>query len=591
MNELLYNGEHLWIGSLGHFCIILAFVSALLSATAYIFSVQSKSELLQNSWSRIGRTGFYVHGIALFGLISLVFYAMYNHMYEYSYVFDHVSDELPLKYILSAFWEGQEGSFMLWMFWHVVLGVILIRTTGKLEAGVMMTIAICEAILMTMILGIYIPWGEEAIKIGSNPTVLLRQITDAPIFSNADYLDLIKGRGLNPLLQNYWMTIHPPVTFLGFASTIVPFAFAANGLWKNEHKKWLKPAFGWTLFSAGILGTGILMGSLWAYEALSFGGYWSWDPVENASFVAWITLVAGVHVHMIAKNTGYARRSVYFLYLISFVLILYSTFLTRSGILGDTSAHAFTEMGLEWQLIFLVLFFFISGFALLIYRYKDINNPIAEESLYSREFWMFIGSLVLIFSATLISFSTSLPVFNKIMNYFEPGYVGKVIKDPIPHYNKYQLWIAVFIAVLSSVSLFLRYGGVNWEMKKNHFFKKLAIGAVLASILTFIFSIWIDFYAWQYGFMCFTSSFALVLNTDYLLTVVKGNIKMAYSGIAHFGFSLIIIGILGSGLNQNFISTNPFVFKGMFTEEDLARYVQLIKGKPLFSKGYFITYE
>lgn len=263
---------------------------------------------------------------------------------------------------------------MLWMFWHVVLGILLIRSAGKFESATVFVIALADVILMSMILGIHIPWGDDAFRIGSNPTTLLRQINDAPIFANADYLTLIKGRGMNPLLQNYWMTIHPPTLFLGFASTIVPFAYAFAGLWKNEHQEWLHKALPWSLFSGAILGTGILMGSLWAYVALSFGGYWAWDPVENASLVPWITLVAGIHVHLISRNTGYAKRSVYFFYLISFVLILYSTFLTRSGILGDTSAHAFTEMGLEWQLIILVLTFLLLGAGLFAYRYNSIDQ-------------------------------------------------------------------------------------------------------------------------------------------------------------------------------------------------------------------------
>ena len=333
------------------------------------------------------------------------------------------------------------------------------------------------------------------------------------------------------------------------------------------------------------------MGSLWAYVALSFGGYWAWDPVENASLVPWITLVAGIHVNLVSKNTGYATRSVYFFYLISFILILYSTFLTRSGVLGDTSAHAFTEMGLEWQLIFLMVIFTIPGMFLLIKNNKAIGNPDKEEELPSREFWMFIGSLVLLFSAILITSSTSLPVFNKIMTYFSPDFEGKVIKDPISHYNKYQLWIAVFISILSSGAIFLRYRATNWNIKKNKLFSLLIIFVVLGIMLTGISTFMISLYSWQYFITCFAAFFSVVSNLTYIIIVAKGNFKLAWSAIAHFGFGLMVIGILASGLNQKFISTNPFVFQGMFTDEDLEKYVQLIKGKPLFSQGYFITYQ
>ena len=121
--------------------------------------------------------------------------------------------------------------------------------------------------------------------------------------------------GLNQLLQNYWMVIHPPILFLGFASTIVPFAYAVAGLWKKDYSSWTKQVMPWALFSAAILGLGIMMGARWAYESLNFGGYWAWDPVENASMVPWLVLVAGIHTMLIYNSTGH-----------SFVLLISSLF-------------------------------------------------------------------------------------------------------------------------------------------------------------------------------------------------------------------------------------------------------------------------
>src|SRR5690606_38158729 len=154
-----------------------------------------------------------------------------------------------------------------------------------------------------------------------------REVMDAPIFARADYLSFVTdGNGLNPLLQNYWMVIHPPTLFLGFASTLVPFAYAIASLWKKDYSGWVNPVLPWTLFSAAMLGTGILMGGAWAYEALSFGGFWAWDPVENASLVPWITLIAGLHTLVIFKSTGHALRATFIFFIATFVLILYSTF-------------------------------------------------------------------------------------------------------------------------------------------------------------------------------------------------------------------------------------------------------------------------
>ena len=245
-----------------------------------------------------------------------------------------------------------------------------------------------------MLLGFY--FGAD-IKIGSTPFTLLRnEMQNAPIFQQENYLSLIKdGNGLNPLLQNYWMVIHPPVLFLGFALTLFPFAYCIAALWKNEYKSFVKPAVGWALAGGGILGLGIMMGGAWAYESLNFGGYWAWDPVENAPLVAWLILIGGLHTNLVYKSSGYSLKTTYLFYILSFCLVLYATFLTRSGILGDTSVHAFTEQDMTVQLVCFVLIFFIPAMILYFYRSKKIPTIKKEESTYSREFWMFIGALVL----------------------------------------------------------------------------------------------------------------------------------------------------------------------------------------------------
>ena len=589
MEEIQYIGEHLIVGKVGHFAIILAFVESILSAIAY--SVNAKTEDYKNSWRSLGRIGYILHGIGIFTVVGLLFYSMYNKYYEYAYVFQHVSDDLPLRYTLSAFWEGQEGSFMLWMMWHIVLGWFLIFRSSKWESPVMAIIAMAEIFLTSMVLGVFVELGDWVTKFGSNPTLLLRETMQAPIFNNADYVSLITGNGLNPLLQNYWMTIHPPITFLGFASTIVPFAFAIAGSWTGKYKELLKPALPWALFSAGILGTGIVMGSVWAYEALSFGGYWSWDPVENAVLVPWILLIAGLHTHLIAKSTGYSIKATVFFYGTAFPLIVYSTFLTRSGILGDTSAHAFTEMGLEKQLIAFFVFFFAVGLGALIYRFKKIPTKKKEESIYSREFWMFIGALVLFFSAVLIGVPTSFPVFNSMISYFDENYVGRVIQDPVPFYNKFQIWIAFFIALLSGMSILLRYNQSNIENRYKYYIKHFGSAIILSIISTFLLTLWFDLHSGSFYLLAFSAFFIIFTNLDYIITVLKGNLKLGSSALAHFGFGIMIIGLLGSGLNKDTISTNPFLFKDMFEPEDLKNYVQLIKNKPLYSQGYWVTYE
>ena len=239
-----------------------------------------------------------------------------------------------------------------------LLGIVLIFTAKKWERGVVAIMALSQVVLTAMILGVDV---VGMYKLGSSPFELLRDKMQAPLFSMPNYLDnLIDGTGLNPLLQNYWMVIHPPTLFLGFALTIVPFAFAVTSLFQKEYRAWIKPALPWALAGGMILGAGIIMGGFWAYESLSFGGYWAWDPVENASLVPWLLLISGIHLMLIKKVTNSSTIASYTLIISSYIMVLYATFLTRSGVLGETSVHSFTDLGLAGQLMqFVVLFIWL----------------------------------------------------------------------------------------------------------------------------------------------------------------------------------------------------------------------------------------
>ncbi len=586
MSEIQYIGEHLLPGQIGRVLIILSFVASLLAGVAYTFATNRRESEEFEGWRRMGRSAFIVHGLSTLGVIALMFYVMWNQYFEYQYAQAHVSEDLPYKYILSAFWEGQEGSFLLWMFWHIFLGFILMARAKSWESPVMTCMSFIQMGIGSMILGLYI----FDIKIGSNPLLLLRDVTNAPIFANAEYVKLIKGTGLNPLLQNYWMTIHPPTLFLGFGALTIPFCYSIAALWTRRFKEGLNVVLPWALFAGAIMGTGILMGGAWAYEALSFGGYWAWDPVENTSLVPWILIVAGIHTNVVAKSTGYSMKSTFIFYILAFIMIVYSTLLTRSGWLGDTSVHAFTEMGLEWQLVIFNVVPLLVGIYFYATRASSIPAPEKEENISSREFWMFIGSLVLLFSALLISFTSSIPIYQKIASAFGTELNITSPLDPVAHYNKYQLWIGVFVSVLSGVASFLRYKEFNWSKFSTKFFKHVGISFVISLGLTFLLKQWIAANAWQYMVLMFAGLFAIVSNLDYLITFTKGNLKTVGSSLSHMGFGIMIIGILASGLNKEFISQNRFAFEGMLDEERLKKNVILFKGDPLFMNGYEVTY-
>ncbi len=579
--EINYIGEQLIWGRIGNGLIVVAFASALLSVFSFLFGLFSREETNTVAWRKLARNTFFIHGAAVIGIIGLIFYLIQQHRFEYYYVWQHSSMILPVKYMWACFWEGQEGSFLLWTFWNIVLGAILIRSSKEWELPVMGIVMMVQVFLCSMVLGLQ--FGD--VKIGSNPFILLRNQPDfanLPFVQIPDYLSKIKdGRGLNPLLQNYWMVIHPPTLFLGFSSTLIPFAFAMGGLLKRDATGWVKPALPWTFFSVMILGTGVLMGGAWAYEALSFGGFWAWDPVENASLVPWLTLVGASHVMLINKKNGTGLFSAILLVTATFLLVLYSTFLTRSGILGDTSVHAFTDLGMSGQLLIYMLFFVLLAVWLIIVNFKKLKSPSEDENIFSREFWMFIGMLVLVISAVQITFTTSLPVINKL---FDTKLAPPA--EAVSFYNSWQVPIASIIALLIAVGMYLKFKKTD----PREFVKKISLSLVISIIISAFIEWQFEFARWQYVILLFCTVFAFVANLNYMILVLKGKSRLSGGTIAHMGIAFILLGALISNAEQQVISRNMLkvnLGKDFPNNENILLY----KGDTLPMGGYYISYR
>lgn len=574
-------GEHLLPGKLGQFFVILSFGSALLSAISYYFAT-IKDKSTDNSWQAIARIAFIINILAVLGIGICLFYIIYNHLFEYHYAWSHSSKTLPVYYIISCFWEGQEGSFWLWMFWQSVLGSVLLWKAKSWENAVITTVMLSQTFLASMLIGVEI-WGT---RIGSSPFILLRQAMEAPIFSRPDYLSLIQdGNGLNPLLQNYWMVIHPPTLFLGFASMIIPFSFAIAGLWQKRYNEWVKPALPWALFAVMVLGAGIIMGSFWAYEALNFGGFWAWDPVENASIIPWLTLIAAVHVMLAYRNSGHAYFTATFLVLISFVLVLYASFLTRSGILGDTSVHAFTSLGMSWHLlIFLFTFLFIATL-LLVSRWKGLPITKKDEETYSREFWLFIGALVLTVACIQIIATTSIPVFNTVF--------GTKMAPPIniiQHYNKWQAPFALVVMIISGFTQFLKYKRSN---PKQFWVRMLAIAAVAIPLAAGIIYFTQVYTQLIFILLIYSAILSILANGQILIEAFKGKWKLAGSSVAHIGFALLLVGSLIAAATNKVISVNRtgIGFGDEFAKSNNPKEnVILYQHEPITMDRYTVTY-
>ncbi|MCA6364778.1 MAG: cytochrome c biogenesis protein CcsA [Bacteroidetes bacterium] len=660
-----YIGEQPLWGIVGHCSVVLAFVTALFSAIVNF--LRTRDKLGEDNWRKPARIIYYTHFIAVASIFFTLLLMIWNHRFEYQYVWQHSKRDMAMNYILACLWEGQEGSTLLWLLWHAVIGLILIRTAREWEAPVITVVSLVQVFLAMMLLG----WYFGDVHVGSSPFTLIREREEnigLPWTFKADYLTTIPafadGRGLNPLLQNYWMTIHPPTLFLGFALVTVPFAFALSALWLKRWNDWQRPALPWAFTGVGILGIGILMGGAWAYESLSFGGFWAWDPVENASLVPWLTLVGAAHVMLIYRIKGQSLFTTLFLSIISFLLIVYSTFLTKSGVLSETSVHAFTEDGLNHELVWFMSFFLwlsvllflpnrisrmiysgaavmfgvlfamnmiapamlvflIISLAGLIYGYrKQFKQPGEEEELWSREFWMFIGSLLLTFVAVIVIVYTSSPVINRFLRIgpvhdmfhwlydLAPG--NGMLKqlaeakmapgnDVVDFYNRWTIPFTVLIVLLVAVTQYFKYKkdefGVFAKKIRRSFFISAAISLPLMVFLYFN-ADWSEpgfdrgYMSIMNALLLFASVFAVLSNSDYWYKILKGRIKSAGASIAHIGFGLLLLGALISTSKKDTISqnTSDIDVRSIDQSGDNAANIFLRRGDVMPMGDYMVRY-
>ncbi len=319
---------------------------------------------------------------------ALLLMLLLNHRFDVAYVASYSSRDLPFHFLLSTFWAGQEGSYLLWTFWGSLIGLFVWRSAKEQEAPVMM---VYTSTFLALV----------AILCRQSPFKLLAT-------TPAD------GAGLNPLLQDYWMVIHPPVMFLGFASLSVPFAFAIAALWKKRWDGWIVRALPWALLTFLTLGTAILMGGYWAYKTLGWGGYWGWDPVENTSLVPWLLTVALVHGMFLQRSRKRHRRVNLFLAIIAYVCILYGTFLTRSGVLADFSVHSFVDLGITGWLVTDLLAFLLLGAGLLAWRWKSIPSEEEQTPALSRSVFLIIAIAAIVGLALVILLGTSSPLLTRL---------------------------------------------------------------------------------------------------------------------------------------------------------------------------------
>lgn len=562
-------GELALPGRIGHVFVLITVFTALLAAFYYWLS-EHKVGIEKQRLVKLGNWIYIIHSVALVGIGIILYYLIFNHRFEYNYVWRYSSMSLQARYIFASLWAGQEGSFWVWALLQGLTGLFIVIWVSNRKAPVMSVVALSQFFLTSMMLGIQV----VGLQIGSSPFTLLRDLPEyagEAFFMNPNYLEQIAdGLGLNPLLENPWMVSHPPLLFLGYAFFVVPYAYAMAGLFSKDYSGWIKPAMPWVIISLVALGAGILLGGRWAYESLTFGGFWAWDPVENASLVPWLIMVGALHFMLLnLRRKQYYRASFIFVFL-SFLFVLYATFLTRSGILAETSVHSFSaDKKFQQLVLYMAAFFLIPLFGLVKY-WKRIPH-IETDNLLSRDFFLFAGSIVLLLSSFQIIFATSIPVINAVLgtNMAPPS-------EPVDYYNSWQLPFAVMIAGLIGLANFLNYG----KNEMGIFLRNLTFSLIASVALTLAYSVFHPARFLNLLLLGF-SIFAAIASLDYMLRFVKRPQNIPAS-IAHIGFGIFLAAVVLTFTNERTISRDPVT-----RAED----VKLVKGQLTRLGNYNVVYS
>lgn len=373
----------------GNFLLWTALVTALGSVAAYITAARGKSTA--RDIARI----IYGFSAATIAVASAFFMGLIlkNH-FEIAYIYENSSSDLPTLYKVSAFWAGQQGSFLLWALCSAVLGIFMIRKAREYEPWAMVFWGSIQAFLIALLLA-------------DSPFKLL----PSDVFSQVS-----QGHGLNELLMNPWMAIHPPVVFLGYAAMTVPPAFAFAALIKSDWKNWVRSALPWAVFGWVTLGAGIILGAYWAYEVLGWGGYWAWDPVENASLVPWLTGTALLHGMLAERYRGSFRKANLALALVTFITVFDATFLTRSDALKGLSVHTFNGSLTSIWILWFMRAAIVSSVVLLVKRWKKVEQSPSFTSVISRDYAFFLAITLFTLAATWVLAGTSWPIIGKMMS-------------------------------------------------------------------------------------------------------------------------------------------------------------------------------
>ncbi len=518
------------MADVGYIALFLALLASIYSAIAFIFGMRGKRPALINS----ARNGL----LAACGLVSVsvatLLYALLTHNFRIEYVASYTSRDLSPAYLISALWAGNDGSLLFWAWLLSVFAVVAIlqrRVVGKeLVPYAGSVIMLTQAFFLILLLFV------------ANPFQTLS-------FVPAD------GMGLNPMLENPGMIIHPPTLLAGYVGFTIPFAFAiAALLTRRLGDEWIIAIRRWTLLAWLFLGVGNIIGAWWAYVELGWGGYWAWDPVENASFMPWLVATAFLHSIMMQRRRGMLKVWNMVLIILTFSLTIFGTFLTRSGIIS--SVHTFAESPLLGYLFLAFIGIILFGsLGLLYYRSEELKSEAEMESLVSRESTFLLNNLLLVGAAFAIFLGTIFPMISEAVR-------GVKISVGPPFFNQVNGPIFLAIIFLTGICALIGWRQASIKNLIRNFLWPL-LTALILGIALFFSGIreWYALVAFLLcGFVLFTILYEWFRGTrarhrtrteNYLKAfwgLILAN-RPRYGGyIVHIAIILIAIGVVGSSL-------------------------------------------
>ncbi|UCG51852.1 MAG: heme lyase CcmF/NrfE family subunit [Candidatus Latescibacterota bacterium] len=530
------------MANFGNLSLLLAFSVTVYAILALFLGWRTqRRELAKSGEYAVYASCFFVtlSAIALFHLFA-------TSNFNVEYVARYSNRDLPMSYKLAAFWGGQQGSLLFWT-WVLTIFAAIVTFQSRRRRSDLVTVAlgiISITTLFFLLLNNFLenPFGRLGI---------LHEGNQQPMpFAPSD------GRGLNPLLQHPIMVIHPPVLFLGYVGFVVPAAFALAALVTRElGNAWVTLIRRWALLAWGFLGIGIILGARWAYVELGWGGYWAWDPVENASFMPWLTGTAFLHSAIIQEKKNMLKVWNVVLIIATYLLCIFGTFLTRSGIVSSVHAFAESEVG-----VYFIAFIALTGVAsiiLIFVRLDYLKSESSFDSIVSREASFMFNNLVFLGACFAVFWGTMYPVFSEAIQ-------GEKITIGPPFFNKIYVPLGLFILFLTGVAPLLAWRKTSFKSLNKNFFWPLALSIVAAIVLFFagvrqiaplvafflaIFvtlTILIEFFRGVGARM--RAHGESVANA--LFNLVAKN-KRRYGGyIVHFGIVLLFIGFSGAAFNQ-----------------------------------------